>query len=191
MKFIPTSIENAYVIEWEGSQDQRGSFTRIFCAREFRERGLNWKIAQANLCFTKEKGTLRGMHYQIPPAEESKLVRCVRGSIFDVIVDMRADSPTFLKHFGVLLSAENRRALYIPPLCAHGYQSLTDHTEILYQTGGFYSPEYERGLRYNDPTLNLEWPLSVSVISEKDANWPLLGKPIELQDLSHSASEIA
>ncbi|HLS27490.1 MAG TPA: dTDP-4-dehydrorhamnose 3,5-epimerase [Opitutales bacterium] len=190
MKFTPTSIKNAFVIEWESSSDDRGSFARIFCAREFKDQGLHPKIVQANLCTTKEKGTLRGMHFQIPPAEESKLVRCVRGSIFDVIVDMRADSPTFLKHFGILLSSENRRALYVPPLCAHGYQTLTDDAHVLYQTGEFYNPECERGLRYNDPALKLEWPLPISSISEKDANWPLLGKPIEYEH-SHSTSDLA
>jgi dTDP-4-dehydrorhamnose 3,5-epimerase len=125
------------------------------------------------MSFNYNKGTLRGMHYQVPPAAETKFIRCVRGGIYDVIVDMRPESPTFLQHIGVELTADNRRALYIPEMFAHGFQTLSDDTEVLYLVGEFYTPGYERGLRYDDPALKLEWPLPVSVISEKDANWPL------------------
>lgn len=179
MKFMPTSIHGAFVIELDGPSDDRGFFARVFCSREFRERGLNHRIAQANLCQSRRKGTLRGMHYQIPPSAESKLIRCLRGAIYDVIVDLRPESPSFLKHYAVKLTADNYRGFYIPPMCAHGYQTLTDNAEVFYQTGEFYSPEHERGLRYNDPALNLTWPLPIERISDKDANWPLLGDPVE------------
>ncbi len=179
MKFTPTLIEGALLIEFQGATDSRGSFARTFCAREFREHGLNPRILQANLCHNREKGTLRGMHYQVAPAAESKLIRCIRGAIHDVIVDLRPESASFLKHVAVELTMDNRLGFYIPPMCAHGYQTLTDDAEIFYQTGEFYAPEQERGLRYNDPALKLVWPLPVQNISGKDANWPLLGQPIE------------
>lgn len=133
---------------------------------------MNTRTVQCNLSFNHRAGTLRGMHYQAPPATETKLVRCVRGAIFDVIVDLRPNSPTFLQHVGVELTAENRRALYVPELFAHGYQTLTDDTEVLYMVGEFYTPGAERGLRYDDPALGIAWPLPVSAISEKDLAWP-------------------
>jgi dTDP-4-dehydrorhamnose 3,5-epimerase len=176
MRFEATAIDGAFLISLEPHGDERGFFARAFCAREFRERGLNAQVAQCNLCHNRHKGTLRGLHYQTAPALESKLVRCLRGEIHDVIVDLRPESPSYLLHVAVKLSAENRLALFVPPLCAHGYQTLTDDVEILYQTGEFYSPECERGLRYDDPALQLKWPLPVEHISPKDSNWPLLGK---------------
>jgi dTDP-4-dehydrorhamnose 3,5-epimerase len=136
--------------------------------------GLKSVVAQANLSFNYKQGTLRGMHYQIAPATESKLIRCTQGAIYDVIIDMRPESPTYLSHIGVELTAGNRRALYVPGMFAHGYQTLTDNTEVTYQVGEFYTPGYERGLRYNDPLLEISWPLNVSEISQKDGNWPLL-----------------
>ncbi len=176
MRFTPARIQGAYFIEFEGPSDQRGLFARTFCAREFREQGLNPRVAQTNLCYSRHKGTLRGLHYQVAPASESKLIRCIRGALYDVIIDLRPESPTFMHHVGVELSAENRRGFYIPPMCAHGYQTLSDDAELLYQTGEFYSPMHERGLRYNDPALKLKWPLPVTAISDKDANWPLIGQ---------------
>ena len=173
MIFTETTLKDAYVIDVDMREDERGGFSRTFCAHEFAEHGLKNTVAQCNLSFNHKAGTLRGMHYQIPPAAETKLVRCTKGAIYDVIIDMRPDSPTYLQHFGVELTAENRRALYIPELFAHGYQALTDGAEVVYQVGEFYTPGYERGLRYDDPAFGIEWPLSVTVISEKDAAWAL------------------
>jgi len=135
--------------------------------------GLRSVVAQCNLTFSPKKGTLRGMHYQTPPAAETKLVRCIRGGIYDVIVDMRPDSSTYLKHFGIKLTQDNYRAIYIPEMFAHGYQTLRDNTEVMYQVSEFYTPGYEQGFRYDDPTFKISWPLEVTVISEKDTNWSL------------------
>ncbi len=176
MKFQTTAIDGAFIIELDPHADERGFFARTFCEREFREHGIEPRIAQCNLCFNLHEGTVRGMHYQVEPAAESKLIRCIRGAIHDVIVDLRPDSPTFLRQVAVELTADNRRALYVPPGCAHGYQTLVPNAEVFYQTGEFYAPEHERGLRYDDPVLNIEWPLPVSHISEKDTGWPLLVK---------------
>jgi len=173
MIFTETTLKDAYVIDVDLREDHRGGFARTFCAHEFAEHGLKNTVAQCNLSFNHQAGTLRGMHYQIPPAAETKLVRCTKGAIYDVIIDMRPDSPTYLQHFGVELTAENHRALYIPELFAHGYQALTDGAEVVYQVGEFYTPGYERGLRYDDPAFGIEWPLAVTVISEKDAAWAL------------------
>ena len=175
MRFIETALKGAYVIELEEKRDPRGFFARSFCAREMREHGLRPEVVQCNVSFNHKTGTLRGMHYQLAPAMESKLVRCIRGAIFDVIVDLRPDSPTHLKHFGVELSDKNRRALYVPEMFAHGYQALTDGAEVTYQVSQEYSPGCERGLRHDDPALDIHWPVPVTVISEKDAAWPLIG----------------
>jgi dTDP-4-dehydrorhamnose 3,5-epimerase len=172
MKFHEAPLSGAAVIEIETHEDDRGFFARAFCQREFEEHGLGPTVAQANLAFNHKRGTLRGMHYQLPPAAEAKLIRCIRGAVYDVIVDLRLDSPTYLHHFGVELSADNRRALYVPELFAHGYQTLADDTEVLYQVSEFYTPGQERGLRHDDPLLAIDWPLPVSVISPKDAAWP-------------------
>jgi dTDP-4-dehydrorhamnose 3,5-epimerase len=174
MIFTQTELKGAYVIDLEHKEDNRGFFARTFCAQEFEQHGLKPTVAQCNLSYNYKKGTMRGMHYQIPPAAETKLIRCTKGAIYDVIIDMRPESPTFLSHFGVELTQENRRALYIPEMFAHGYQALTDDAEVTYQVGEFYTPGYERGLRYDDPFFNIEWPLEVTVISEKDLNWPLM-----------------
>jgi len=173
MRFTETKLKGAFILDLEPRADQRGFFTRTFCAQEFVAHNLKPTVAQCNLSFNYKKGTLRGMHYQISPATETKLVRCTQGAIYDVIIDMRPHSPTYLSHIGVELTAENRRALYVPEVFAHGYQALTDGAEVTYQVGEFYTPGYERGLRYNDPAFDIEWPLSVSEISEKDATWPL------------------
>ncbi len=174
MIFTETTLSGAYIIDLEPRTDSRGFFARAFCQQEFEAHGLKPTIAQANLAFNHRKGTLRGMHFQFPPAAETKVVRCTRGAILDIIVDLRPESPTYLQHTAVELTEDNHRALYVPERFAHGYQVLRDMTETSYQVGEFYTPGSEGGLLYNDPRLRLSWPLPVSVISEKDAAWPLL-----------------
>lgn len=173
MIFTQTKLKDAYIIDLELRGDDRGAFARTFCAQEFEAHGLKPTVAQCNLSFNYKAGTLRGMHYQLPPAAETKLVRCTKGAIYDVIIDMRPNSPTYLQHIGVELTADNRRALYVPEMFAHGYQALTDGAEVVYQVGEFYTPGYERGLRYDDPAFGIEWPMPVTVISAKDAAWAL------------------
>jgi dTDP-4-dehydrorhamnose 3,5-epimerase len=170
--FNPTPIDGAYVIELEPFADDRGFFARSFCAREFAEHGLEPAVAQCNVSFNHRAGTLRGLHYQLPPAAETKLVRCTGGAIHDVIVDLRPESKSYLQHYGVELSASNRRSLYVPGRVAHGYQTLVDATEVSYQVGEFYTPGAERGLRYDDPAFAIGWPLAVTLMSEKDRAWP-------------------
>jgi dTDP-4-dehydrorhamnose 3,5-epimerase len=174
MIFTETALRGAYLIDIEPRTDSRGFFARAFCQKEFTAYGLKPVIAQANLAFNHAKGTLRGMHFQYPPAAETKLVRCTRGAILDIIVDLRPESPTYLQHIAVELNEDNHRALYVPERFAHGYQVLVDKTETSYQVGEFYTPGAEGGLLYNDPRLGLEWPLPVSVISDKDQVYPLL-----------------
>lgn len=173
MRFLPTAVEGALLIELELHEDERGFFARSWCAREFEQRGLDPALVQCNLSWNASKGTLRGLHYQQAPSQEAKLVRCVRGSLFDVVLDIRPGSPTVGLHHGVELSADNRWALFIPAGCAHGFQTLVDDTEVLYQMSEFFEPGAGRGIRYDDPRYGIEWPLPVSVISEKDRAWPL------------------
>jgi dTDP-4-dehydrorhamnose 3,5-epimerase len=180
MIFIETKLKGAFIVELERKEDPRGFFARGYCAKEFEAHGLSPKVVQANISYSEHRGTVRGMHYQLPPATEPKFVRCIRGAIWDVIVDLRPGSPTYLQHIGVELSADNRRAIYVPDMFAHGNQSLTEGAELLYLVGEFYSPGHERGLRYDDPALGIEWPVPVSVVSEKDRNWPLLKVAEEL-----------
>lgn len=174
MIFIETKLPGAFIIDIERREDKRGFFARAFCQHEFEAHGLKPVIAQANLAFNKAKGTLRGMHFQYPPAAETKLVRCTRGAILDIIVDLRPESPTYLDHVSVELSADNYRALYVPERFAHGYQVLEDQTETSYQVGEFYAPATEGGLLYSDPRLRLAWPLPIVEISPKDAEWQLI-----------------
>jgi dTDP-4-dehydrorhamnose 3,5-epimerase len=169
--FTETKLKGAFIIDIEAREDSRGFFARAFCQNEFAEHGLKPVIAQANLAFNKRKATLRGMHFQYPPHAETKLVRATRGSILDIIVDLRPESPTYLQHIEVELSADNHRALYVPERFAHGYQALEDQTETSYQVGEFYAPGTEGGLSPFDPALRLKWPLPVGEISEKDAAW--------------------
>lgn len=176
MKFTETPLSGAFVIDLEPFVDERGAFARAFCAREFAEHGITTEVAQVNLSENPTRGTLRGMHHQVPPAAEGKLVRCVRGSLHDVIVDMRPDSPTRLGWFGVELSAANGRALYIPPQFAHGFLTLTDDVLAFYQVTEFYTPGAERGIRYDDPAVGIEWPEEPRLLSDKDASWPLLAE---------------
>jgi dTDP-4-dehydrorhamnose 3,5-epimerase len=170
--FYETNIEGAFVIEPERVEDERGFFARTWCRREFETRGLNPCLMQCNISFNKKKGTLRGMHYQQEPYEEVKLVRCTMGGIYDVIIDLRSGSPTFKKWTAVEMTAENRRMIYIPVGLAHGFQSLTDNSEVLYQMSEFYHPESAHGLRWNDPTFGIEWPLPIKTISTKDMSYP-------------------
>lgn len=174
MIFTETKLRGAFVIDIERREDSRGFFARVFCQHEFDSHGLKPIIAQANVAYNRKKGTLRGMHFQFPPAAETKLVRCTRGAILDIIVDLRPESPTYLQHVAVELSGENCRALYVPERFAHGYQVLRDDTETSYQVGEFYTPGSEGGLLYSDPRLGLQWPLPVSVISDKDNVWKRL-----------------
>jgi dTDP-4-dehydrorhamnose 3,5-epimerase len=174
VKITTTAIEGPAIIDLELRSDDRGFFARSFCRQEFTDAGLNPVVEQCNVSFNHSKGTLRGMHYQLDPAPEAKLVRCTRGAVLDIIVDVRADSPTRFQHVAVELTEDNRRSFYVPPYFAHGYLTLTDATEVTYQVSAAYTPGVERGLRWNDPALALPWPFEVEVISEKDACWPLL-----------------
>jgi len=179
MIFTETKLKGAFLIDIERREDPRGFFARAFCQHEFAAHGLKPIIAQANVAFNRKKGTIRGMHFQFPPAAETKLVRCTRGAILDIIVDLRPESPTYLDHVSVELTEDNCRALYVPERFAHGYQALRDNTDTSYQVGEFYTPGCEGGLPYNDARLGLEWPLPVSVISEKDGLWTQLNQQEE------------
>jgi len=177
MIFVETKIKGAYLIQPEPVQDDRGSFARAFCKREFESRGLNGIFVQCNTSYNRKKGTLRGMHYQAPPHQEVKLVWCIRGSIYDVIVDLRKESGPFRNWFAVELSADNGEMLYIPKGVAHGFQTLEDHTEVYYQMSEFYHSESARGVRWDDPALGIEWPpISDRMVSDKDAGFLLTGK---------------
>jgi len=172
MIFIETKLKGAFVIEPERFEDDRGFFARTWCKREFEAYGLNTNLVQCNISFNNITGTIRGMHYQANPFEEAKLVRCTRGAIWDVIIDLKADSPTFKKWFAVELTAENRKMLYIPESFAHGFQTLKENTEVFYQMSEYYSPECSRGVRWNDPVFSIKWPKDEIVISDKDRQYP-------------------
>jgi dTDP-4-dehydrorhamnose 3,5-epimerase len=174
MIFTETKLKGAFILDLERREDSRGFFARAFCQNEFKQHGLKPVIAQANIAFNHKEGTVRGMHFQFPPAAETKLVRCTRGAILDIIVDLRPESATYLQHTAVELNEDNYRALYVPERFAHGYQALRDKTDTSYQVGEFYTPGTEGGLLYNDPRLGLEWPLPVSMISDKDRVWKRL-----------------
>ncbi len=172
MKFSETPIAGAFVIDLEPHRDERGSFARAFCQQEFAAHGLNPAVAQCNLSHNAKRGTLRGLHYQAAPHGEAKLVRCIRGAIYDVIVDLRPDSPSFKTHVSAELSERNGRALYVPEGVAHGFLTLEDDSDIFYQMSTPYHPEAARGVRWDDPTFGVPWPESVRVISERDATYP-------------------
>ena len=174
MVFTETSLAGAFIIELNPCEDGRGFFARTWCQREFAARGLETELRQCNISMNKEKGTLRGMHYQAKPHEEAKLVTCLRGAIYDVIIDLRLDSPTFKQWLGVELSAKNRRQFYIPEGFAHGFQTLEDNTEVFYYMFEFYHPESARGVRWDDPDSNIIWPISPPIISERDRNFEFL-----------------
>lgn len=175
MRFTESPLHGAFVVELEERTDDRGFFARAFCSKEFADHGINDKVVQANVSYNHVAGTLRGMHYQVPPAAETKFLRCTRGAIFDVIVDLREGSATRGQHFGAELTAANRKAILVPEGFAHGFVTLADESEVLYLVSEFYTPGCERGLRFDDPKLGIQWPRPVAVISEKDASWPLLG----------------
>jgi dTDP-4-dehydrorhamnose 3,5-epimerase len=173
MIFSETALPGAYVIDLERIEDERGFFARAWCERELTEHGLETRIAQSNVSFNKHKGTLRGMHFQRPPHQETKLIRCIRGGLFDVIIDLRPDSTGYKRWMGVELTADNRRMLYVPRGFAHGFQTLEDDTEIFYMVSEFYTPEAEGGVRWDDPAFAVEWPLGPPTeISQKDQQWP-------------------
>ena len=174
MIFTKTKIEGAYLLDVKQIKDERGFFGRSYCQNEFEQYGLNTSAVQANVSFNLKKGTLRGMHMQLAPFEETKLVRCTRGSIYDVIVDMRKGSPTYKQWIGVELTADNFRMLFVPEGFAHGFITLEDNTDVTYQVTQFYSPDSEFGLRWDDPSLNIEWPIEPKLISPKDKAHPLL-----------------
>lgn len=171
MKFMPCGLGDACVVALEQLEDARGFNARAFCAREFEAHGLDPRVVQVNVAYSRRKGTLRGMHYQLPPAAETKFIRCTRGAIYDVVVDVRPGSPTFGRHHGIELSEHNRLAVYVPAMFAHGCLSLTDDAEVVYLVGEFYAPGHERGFRYDDPAFGITWPAPVEVLSEKDAGW--------------------
>lgn len=172
MKFSPTALAGAYIIDIDPMQDERGFFARSWCREEFAKQGLNSDLVQCSISFNKKRGTLRGMHYQAAPHEETKVVRCVRGSIYDVIIDLRPASSTFRKWIAVELNADNRRMLYVPAGMAHGFQTLADDTEVFYQISTPYHPPSARGVRWDDPAFGIEWPTAVRTISDKDRHYP-------------------
>jgi dTDP-4-dehydrorhamnose 3,5-epimerase len=172
MNFTETKLQGAYLVDIEKLEDERGFFARAWCRTEFESAGLNSRAVQANVSYNHSRGTLRGMHYQIAPYQETKLIRCTRGAIYDVIIDLRTGSPTYKQWIGVELTADNYRMLFVPEDFAHGFQTLQDNTEIAYQVTQFYTPGSEKGIRWNDPAFGIRWPLEVEVISEKDRTWP-------------------
>jgi dTDP-4-dehydrorhamnose 3,5-epimerase len=172
MIFRKTLMNGAYLIDLERMEDERGFFARSWCRREFEAHGLNPGLVQCNISFNRKKGTLRGMHHQDPPHQEAKTVRCTMGAIYDVIVDLRPKSPTFKQHFGVLLTAENRKMIYAPEGFSHGFLTVEDNTEVSYQMSEFHAPECARGIRWNDPGIGIKWPADVIIISERDRNYP-------------------
>ena len=172
MIFTHTAAAGVVLIEPQEMEDERGFFARSFCAREFRAHGLDPRVAQCNISFNRRKGTVRGLHFQHPPHAEAKLVRCTRGALYDVVVDLRSDSPTFLVHVAVELSASNHRMLYVPEGVAHGFQTLEDDTEVFYQMSAPFVVDAVCGVRWNDPAFAIEWPLEVSAISERDRTYP-------------------
>jgi len=173
MIFTETILKGAFVLDLDKREDERGFFARTFCKHEFEQHGLDSRVVQSNLSFSRFQGTLRGMHFQVAPHQETQLVRCIRGAVYDVIIDLRPESATYLEWFGVELTAENHRMLFVPTGFAHGFQTLRPDCEVFYEVSEFYSPEAERGIRWNDPLFQIRWPAAEKcVMSPKDANWP-------------------
>jgi dTDP-4-dehydrorhamnose 3,5-epimerase len=191
VRLTPTAIAAAHIVEFEEFTDDRGFFARSFCAAEFEAAGLDPVVAQCNVSFNHVAGTVRGLHLQTAAAPEAKLVRCTRGAIHDVIVDMRPGSPTLGQHIAVELTEDNHRALYVPPLFAHAYQTLVDATEVHYQVSHPYTPNTERGIRHDDPVLGLDWPLVPAAVSDKDMAWPLLGSREGLATLARDSGIVS
>lgn len=177
MIFTPTAIHGAWEILLEPREDERGSFARAFCQREFEAHGIRFDVRQANLAQTRHAGTVRGLHYQVPPEDDAKLVRCLRGAVFDAIVDMRPASPTYRATHWAQLDAASRKALFVPGGVAHGYQALVDDTEFMYMTDRFYAPGLEHGVRFDDPAVGIPWPVAPRFVADRDRRWPLLGTP--------------
>lgn len=171
MIFTPTKIPNVLIVELEKREDARGYFARAWCEREFAEHRLP-QFVQTNISMSRRKGTIRGLHYQAAPHRESKYLRCIRGAIFDVALDLRPASPTFMQWFGIELTSENRKAVFVPEGLAHAYQALTDDAEVIYSTSCYYAPGAERGVRWNDPAFGIDWPIKKTIVSTKDATWP-------------------
>jgi dTDP-4-dehydrorhamnose 3,5-epimerase len=184
MKYLPTPLKGVYLIDLEKKEDERGFFARAFCKEEFTQQGLEGNFIQMNNSFSPHKGTLRGLHYQLPPKAEIKLVRCVRGSFYDVVLDLRLNSVTFGKAFGKTLSADNRLMMYVPKGCAHGFLTLEEDSEVLYLNTEVYSKELERGIRWNDPRFAISWPFEPVVISDKDRNHPNFNPAYHLNELT-------
>lgn len=172
MIFTPTVLQGVFIIEQERSEDERGYFARTWCLREFKARGLNHRLAQCSTSLSRKQGTLRGMHYQTAPHMEDKLVRCIRGSVYDVVVDLRPDSPTYCRWTAAELTEESWKMVYVPAGCAHGFITLRDNTEVFYQISEFYTPAAVRGVRWNDPAFGIHWPVEITVISERDRSYP-------------------
>lgn len=172
MRYHKTPLQGSYLIDLEKREDDRGFFARFFCSKEFEKENLEKEFVQVNTSFSKNKGTLRGIHYQLAPKGEAKLVRCIKGSLYDVIVDLRPESPTFKQWYGAELTAENRRMMYVPKGFGHAFITLEDDTEALYLVSEYYSPTHERGIRYDDPAFAISWPLIPAVISDKDQSHP-------------------
>lgn len=183
MRFTETEIAGAWVIDPTPHADDRGRFMRAWCLREFAEHGIQFVPVQANLGFSVRKGTVRGVHFQTDAAPEAKLVRCTRGAMFDVVLDVRPASPTYGKWYGTELTPENARMLYVPEGCAHGYQTMEDETEMHYMASEFYTPEAAQGLRFDDPAFEIKWPLPITSISDQDRNWPLVSRETNLWQL--------
>jgi dTDP-4-dehydrorhamnose 3,5-epimerase len=177
MTFSETRLRGVFVIDIEKLEDERGFFARTWCKREFEENGLNVDVVQCSVSSNRHQGTLRGMHYQAAPHQEVKLVRCTAGAVYDVVIDLRTGSPSYLEWIAVELTAANHRMVYIPEDCAHGFQTLEDNTEVLYQMSEFYAPECARGVRWDDPLFRIEWPAANRIISPRDATYPDFVKP--------------
>jgi len=176
MKFVETKLKGAFIIEPERLEDERGFFTRTFCQKEFEKQGLNPRVAQCNVSFNKKKGTLRGMHYQKTPHQEAKLISCIRGGIYDVIIDLRPESATYCQWFAVELRAQDYKMLYVPEGVAHGFQTLEDNSVVFYQMSESYHPECARGVRWDDRLFSIQWPLVPLTISKRDQSYPLMSK---------------
>ncbi len=172
MKFVEAGLAGVYLIELEPIADERGSFARSWCREEFRAAGVDFTVVQTNISFNNAAGTVRGMHFQADPSPEAKVVRCTRGGVFDVVVDLRPASDTYCEWLGVELNPENQKAIFIPPDCAHGFQTLADATEVHYLMSQRYDPDAARGVRFDDSVFGIDWPLPVSSLSDKDRNWP-------------------
>lgn len=189
MIFHKTILQGAYLIDLEPFQDQRGLFARTYCRREFKQIGHHKPFVQFNHSLTRDRGVIRGLHYQRPPHAEIKLIRCIRGAVYDVIVDIRRESPTFLQYVGVELSDRNRRTIYVPEGFAHGFQTMEDNTELIYHHTAFYAPEAEGGLRYDDPVLAIDWPLKPTFLSEKDQKHPFINE--DYKGINHEFNRTA